>query len=177
MSMRAYQRLLARGEDFDGGTEAERFAQRHYECSKELTLWLKRVRATAAVDHRQSARLAESCTVSRGGRCKCHPIQEFGAPLRYLLVAEAHKTGLPHYHLLIHEYSESRPIRARHLKEQWRLGFSSVKLVAQDEGNRRGGYVTKYLAKSAIARVRASVGYGHSIAGNETILNRSSSFF
>jgi hypothetical protein len=176
MANRAFQRLRAQASDFDCLPEASRFAERHYECSKEITLFLKRVRATAAVDHRQSARLADACAASKGSRCKCHPINQFRVPLRYLLVAEAHKSGLPHYHMLISEFEESRPVRARHLKTNWRLGFSDVKLVAQDDGTRPAAYVAKYLAKSAIARVRASVGYGQHIADNETILNRSSMF-
>jgi hypothetical protein len=160
MANRAFVRLAAQGEDFDAGDDASRFVHRHKECAKELTLWLKRLRAAAAEDHRQSARTAELCEAKRGAKCSCHPISEFRVPLSYLLVAEAHKSGLPHYHLLVHEHDESKPVRARHLKETWRLGFSDVKLVAQGEESRRAAYAAKYLTKSALARVRASVGYG-----------------
>jgi hypothetical protein len=162
MANRARLRLAQRcAGDFDALPEPDQFRERHNECAKELTLWLKRVRATAEIDHRQSARTGDGCEATRGARCNCHPLADFNVPLRYLLVAEAHKSGLPHYHLLVHEALETRPVRARHLKSTWRLGFSDVKLVAQDEGNRHAGYAAKYLAKSALARVRASVGYGH----------------
>jgi hypothetical protein len=80
--------------------------------------------------------------------------------MRFLLVAEAHKTGLPHYHALIHEVDPERPVRSRILRQQWTLGFSQCKLVAQGDETKSASYVAKYLAKSAAARVRASQGYG-----------------
>jgi hypothetical protein len=162
MANKARLRLAALGEDFEALPSEQQFAERHTEISKELTLWLKRVRETASVDHRQSDRDAEGCDSTRGQWCNCHPIANYRVPLSYMLVAEAHKSGLPHYHLMIHEFSESRPVRARHLKSNWRLGFSDVKLVAQDEENRTASYCAKYLSKSAISRVRASLGYGQS---------------
>jgi hypothetical protein len=130
MLCRASQRLRARDEDFDQLDAERQFAERHIEISKELTLWLKRVRKAS------------------------------GAKLRYCLVAERHKTGLPHYHALVHECGAEQPVRAAVLRGQWKLGFSTVKLVAQDEQAGAASYVAKYLAKSASARVRASVGYG-----------------
>jgi hypothetical protein len=160
MANRARLRLSRNGEDFEALPANQQFQERHRECSAELTLWLKRVRQVAAIDHRQSQRLAEGCESTRGTDCRCHPLSDYNVPLTYLLVAEAHKSGLPHYHLLISEHRESRPVRARHLKSQWRLGFSDVKLVAQDEGKRHAAYCAKYLAKAALARVRASQGYG-----------------
>lgn len=81
---------------------------------------------------------------------------------RYLLVTEAHKSGLPHYHLLIHEYEGS--ISKRVLEDKWRLGFSHWRLVPP--GNEAAcGYVCKYLAKSALTRVRASERYGEAAMG------------
>lgn len=77
-----------------------------------------------------------------------------GARLRYLLVCEAHKSGVPHWHILLHE-SEGKASK-RSLEECWRLGFSQWRLA--DEGS--AFYVCKYLAKSAMARVRASQRYG-----------------
>lgn len=79
-----------------------------------------------------------------------------GAAFNYLLVVEAHKSGLPHVHLLIHEI---RDCTYRTLTEAWPLGFAHAKLV---EGPVAARYVTKYLVKSTLARVRASQGYGHS---------------
>lgn len=116
-----------RGDDFDALPESEQFALRNQEISKEITKWLKRVRKYS------------------------------GAPFKYLLVTEAHKSGLPHYHLLIHEQCAERPLRHAMLSDQWRLGFSKFKLV---DDPKAATYVTKYLSKSAIARVRASLRYG-----------------
>ena len=66
MGYRARARLSAGGTDFDRLSEEEQFQERHREIGRELTLWLKRVR------------------------------KESEAPLRFILVAEAHKSGLPH---------------------------------------------------------------------------------
>lgn len=81
--------------------------------------------------------------------------RERAGPFRYLLVVEAHKSGLPHMHLLVHEVDD--PVTYRDLTEHWRLGFSHAKLVQDTRGVR---YVCKYLSKSALARVRASARYG-----------------
>lgn len=79
--------------------------------------------------------------------------------LRTLLVAEPHKSGLPHFHMLLHESSPIHELRERHLRSQWRLGFSSFKLVDVEASY----YVAKYLSKTAETRVRASQRYGQSI--------------
>lgn len=79
-------------------------------------------------------------------------------PLRFLCIAEVHKSGLPHYHVLVHEADPRIPLRHKWLKEQWRVGFSDYKLVTD---NRAVGYVTKYISKSEfLVRVRASEDYG-----------------
>lgn len=79
-----------------------------------------------------------------------------GARLRYLLVTEAHKDGSPHWHCLIHEAGGT--VTKRVMEQAWRSGFSQFRLVDADK--RAALYVCKYLAKSALARVRASQGYG-----------------
>lgn len=122
---------------------AEQFAAEQEVVAKDVTKWLKRVR------------------------------KESGAPLRYILVAEAHKSGLPHYHILVHEVSPAHKVGERVLRLQWKLGHSKFKLV---EGSATAGYVAKYLAKSSEARVRASVRYGkiglgHSFAGTASVNN------
>ena len=71
-----------------------------------------------------------------------------------LQVVEAHKSGLPHVHLLVHDKGDTT---YRRLTDTWPLGFAHAKLV---EGTAASRYVAKYLAKSALARVRASQGYG-----------------
>lgn len=129
-----YRALLAardacsrRGVDYNSLPSPEQFVARHNQLSPELTKWLKRVR------------------------------KESGAKLRYILVAEAHKSGDPHYHILVHETGWSHPVRERTLRRQWLLGFSKWNLV---DDPRAARYVCKYLAKAAEARVRASVRYG-----------------
>lgn len=106
---------------------SEQFQAEHSVVCQDITRWLKRVR------------------------------KESGALLRYLLVAEPHKSGLPHYHILIHEVSPALQVGERTLRRQWKLGHSKFKLV---EGSAVAGYVSKYLTKDASARVRASVRYG-----------------
>ena len=101
------------------------------EFGREVTKWLKRVRKNT------------------------------GARLRYILVAEAHKSGLPHMHLLIHEVHGSSELKWRQLHDEWKCGFSQFKLI---EDSRAAWYVCKYLGKTALARVRASQFYGKSSA-------------
>lgn len=81
-----------------------------------------------------------------------------GRQFRYLLVAEAHKSGLPHMHALIHERAMSQPILKRELQREWKDGFTTFKLT--DREPKVAWYVCKYISKSSLARVRASVNYG-----------------
>lgn len=113
------------GYDFDALPEHEQFSMRANACGAECTKYLKRVR------------------------------YESGALLRYVWVAEAHASGAPHFHCLVHEYGTAVPKRV--LRGQWTLGFTKWKLV---EHQGAAGYVCKYLYKSSMARVRASVRYG-----------------
>lgn len=87
--------------------------------------------------------------------------------LRYILVQEKHKSGLPHYHLLMHECDPGQPIRYDVLRTQWKLGFAKFKLVGDDQ--RAAFYVCKYLAKANEGRVRASLGYGR--AGDHAVIS------
>src|SRR5574337_324618 len=80
-----------------------------------------------------------------------------GVKLRYLLVAESHKSGLPHYHALIHEVSALGSVKKAELEGTWPWGYTQFRLV---ETTRIAGYVTKYIAKSIDARIRASINYG-----------------
>lgn len=117
----------ARLPNFGQASASQQFGARHVACSVELTKWLKRVRKNS------------------------------GAKLTYLLVAERHKSGLPHYHALIHEKTPDRPVTYRQICSAWTLGFTNAKLV---DGTKPSHYVCKYLAKDASARVRASQSYG-----------------
>lgn len=123
----AHSRLLAGGTVFAKLSEAERFREVHTEHGRELTKWLKRVR------------------------------KESEATLRYILVAEAHKSGNAHYHCLIHETVGGGSVKERTLRTQWKLGHSKFNLVGD---KRAAGYVCKYLSKSVLCRVRASKNYG-----------------
>lgn len=113
--------------DFDTlGTE-EQFAARHKIISREITLFVKRIRENS------------------------------GAELRLMCVSEQHKSGLPHYHMLVHEANPAQSISKAQLEAAWKWGFSSWRLVKDAKA---AAYVTKYLQKSSMARVRASIDYG-----------------
>lgn len=151
MQVRAELRLGDRGISWMGLSQEKQFAERHYEISREITKYLKRVRKNSK------------------------------AVLRYLLVCEKHTgarstevregavtvEGLPHYHLLVHETDPSRPVRKRILEQAWPFGFADAKLA---EDVRSATYLTKYLSKSAEARVRASIGYGKSVGASSPFL-------
>lgn len=124
----ARREAQAQAEDLDAGTPGEIFAARVAAIGPEIGLFLKRIRKNSQ------------------------------AQIRYLCVAEEHKSGDPHFHMLIHEYGDT-PVLQSVLIAAWKLGFSHFKLVASTD-TRVVYYVTKYLAKSINARVRASLGYG-----------------
>lgn len=125
---RCRAREATQGIDFDTLPERERLALLHADCSAEVTKMLKRVRQLVPP----------------------------GA-LRHLMVLELHKSGVLHYHLLLHETFLGHPVRHKQLANQWPLGFSKWRLVKEE---REAAYVAKYLSKSLLARVRASEGYG-----------------
>lgn len=128
--MRATAKLAAQGVDFDALTEAEQFLARHRAIGPDLTKYVDRVR------------------------------KESGAKLRYLLVAEVHKSGLPHYHMLYHEAPLGGVVTHRTLSTQWKLGFERWRLANPQKTQDNPTYLCKYLSKSLLARVRASQGYG-----------------
>lgn len=120
----AERRCRRRSVNWNGLGDLEREAEVHNEISKELTRWLKRVRKNS------------------------------GAVLRLLCVSERHQSGLPHYHLLVHEVAGE--VTYRDLCNPWTDGFSHAKLA--DE--KAAWYVCKYVSKEARTRVRASLHYG-----------------
>lgn len=109
-------------------TDDERFKRVALTSLKEVTKYIKRVR------------------------------KQSGVPLRYICVTERHKSGLPHFHLLVHEV-ELRPVTHKILSSQWTLGFEKWRLVPFEDLN-SARYVTKYLTKDAKTRIRASQLYG-----------------
>ena len=127
MLCQARARLWSGGTDFDALSPAEQFAERMTEVGREVTRYLKRVR------------------------------KESGARVRYLLVAERHKSGQPHLHIMVHEADQERPVRYATLANQWKLGFVHFKLA---QNTKTAAYVCKYIAKALLARVRASLRYG-----------------
>jgi hypothetical protein len=89
---------------------------------------------------------------------KMRKLDDYAAKFRYLLVAEPHKDGFPHFHLLVHEAQVDRPIRKRRITGRWSHGFASAKLLWS--GAKAASYISKYIAKGMHARVRASRFYG-----------------
>lgn len=152
------------GVDFDKLEAPEKFRARCAVGGREVTKWIKRLRATE-----------DRPTVS----------------FRYLLVAEAHngpkttdeKRGRPHWHCLIHETDPAgllvtadewaRNDNGEHrtdrygnplvsdnalVRSAWKAGFSSFALCRTPLA---AGYVCKYLTKEdAHVRIRASQAYG-----------------
>lgn len=83
------------------------------------------------------------------------------ARLRYLCVVERHQSGDPHVHMLVHECAGTL-VRKAILDEEWELGFTRWKLA--DHRPNLAWYLCKYLAKTSVARVRASKWYGSGYA-------------
>jgi hypothetical protein len=84
-------------------------------------------------------------------------VRKAGARIRYCQVAEKHKSGLLHWHVIIHEPSPDHPALHAVLKKAWEWGFSDFKLA---DNSHEVTYICKYLTKSVLAKVRASTDYG-----------------
>lgn len=95
--------------------------------------------------------------IARQIRAWLDRVRKRSGPIRYLVVCERHKSGLPHYHCLIHEKGVA--VSHRNLTETWKLGFTKFKLVPASEPE-AVFYVTKYLSKDTTTRIRASFRYG-----------------
>lgn len=123
---------LAKASDFDALTPQQQFRYMAKVSGADLTRYLKRVRKISK------------------------------APIRYLAVAERHKSGLIHWHMLLHETDDDMPVRHALLKGQWagRHGYCDWKLIDETSAG-SALYVVKYLGKAMDARVRASVAYGN----------------
>lgn len=155
--MQALQRLRKEGRDFASLSDEEKFAERTRELGRDLTLWLKRLRQS----------LVDSA--KRDGRSR--PPK---SALRYIIITERVPAkrkdgtpnmlaGRPHFHALIHEMSPDHQITWRAMDDRWQW-FSSFKLVptkASKDAFKAVNYVTKYLTKEALTRVRVSFRYGH----------------
>lgn len=136
--IQAERRLRAGGERFEDVSLDAQFQLRNQQNQREITLWIKRVRKVS------------------------------GSMIRLLIIAEAHKSGLPHYHVLVHQCGDGPPVLWKHLAGQWKLGYTKFNIVP--EGDERAAfYLTKYLTKSALAKVRASVRYGNGLNHSVTV--------
>ena len=105
----------------------DNFLDRHRQISRYFTLYFKRLR--------------------KASRSK----------IRYMLVAEHHADGWPHYHVLVHE--RGKPVTKRELQGLWPYGFTHFKLIDRTD-KKVPGYICKYISKQALARIRASLKYG-----------------
>lgn len=130
---RARHRESVQGVAYDLLPDDEKFRRLHSQIKPEIVKFLKRLRAATGPES-----------------------------LRYLLVTEAHQSGVPHYHALIHECDPAKPVRKRQLDAQWKLGFGKWRLVSDIHP---AHYVCKYLAKDMRARLLASQDYGSSPYG------------
>lgn len=146
MLVEARAQAATKGVEWRTLSDEERFKRVANASGKEVTRYLKRVRKQSRV------------------------------PIRYICVTERHKSGLPHFHLLVHEV-ELKPVKHRILSDQWTYGFEKWKLLPHDDVN-GAGYVTKYLTKHDAGRIRASTAYGtpqatvgRVVASLRTILN------
>lgn len=125
---------------WQGLSSEERFQRIANTSLKEVTKYIKRVRKQAKV------------------------------PLRYILVTETHRSGLPHFHMLVHEV-EFKPVTHKILSSQWTLGFEKWRLVdfsIKPQASAR--YVTKYISKESQGRIRCSNLYGKSIGISGNVL-------
>lgn len=91
-----------------------------------------------------------------------------GVPLRVFTVTEKHKSGKPHFHMLVHE-TALYPVTHRILSSAWTVGFEKWRLVPFDSP-KDATYLCKYLTKSNETRIRASFQYGRQQDGVETPL-------
>lgn len=132
----ARQYMRSRGVSWEHDlSEDERFAAHARFALKEVTKYIKRFRKEAY-----------------GPKGK--------APFKWVCVTERHKSGLPHFHMLVHEV-EMRPIPHRILAGQWHSGFEQWRLVKLDENPKLvAGYLCAYLQKDFSTRIRCSEKYG-----------------
>jgi len=82
-------------------------------------------------------------------------LRKRGFEFRYLMVPELHRNGFPHFHGLVHD--NRGDLTWDDLTAAWSPGFSVFKLVRDANALR---YVTKYLSKEKLGRIRASEKYG-----------------
>lgn len=129
-----------RGVDWSTLSEDERFAIRARFALKLVTKYVKRFRKRA-----------------------------FGAlgksPMSWICITERHKSGMPHFHMLVHEL-QLRPITHSIISSSWGHGFERWRLVDLEEKPQEvAWYLCKYLTKDFSTRIRCSEKYGAERAG------------
>lgn len=82
-------------------------------------------------------------------------LRKRGFQFRHLCVPELHRDGFPHFHGLVHDQRGDLHLEA--LRACWNAGWE-VTVPVRDANALR--YVTKYLCKDNIGRIRASQQYG-----------------
>lgn len=119
------------GVGYDELDDERKFSLLDAEVFREVTKMVKRIRA------------------AHGGR------------IRFMCVTERHKSGEPHFHMLVHQVGETPPLTHKQLEGHWPYGFTKWKLAKIEAA----AYCAKYVSKAQGARVRASLGYGEQSDG------------
>ena len=127
------------------------FAARLKELGPEVTRFLKRLRKNSKSSFRY-------LLIWEDHKCECEECE----PLPKSLPGHY---GFPHAHLLLHE-KQGQTVPWSDIDRSWNAGFHKSKLVqAADpkEIHKKAAYICKYLSKSMLSRVRASLGYGSTV--------------
>lgn len=124
----ARRRLLSGGTIWEQLRPKDRYGELCRQVGSEVTLYLKRLR------------------------------KQSGARLKYMACFEPHRSGIPHLHMLVHEYDDTG-LRKSQLDAQWNHGFTHWRLVPSEDAGKAAAYVAKYITKEG-GRVRSSLGYG-----------------
>lgn len=133
-----------------------------YECQQIKTwFWtgtygrgyrkVRGLKRTASGQHADAAELVKRGNPDLTNWLKL--VRKHEGPIRYMAAPELQKDGTLHWHVLVHANLTRRQICAH-----WAFGYQKAKLVTDPV--KGAGYVTKYVAKQRLGRVRASRGYG-----------------
>lgn len=82
-------------------------------------------------------------------------LRKAGFKFRYIFVAELHRDGFPHWHGVL--FDQVGNLHWESIDKAWSSGFLVAKVVRDANAIR---YVTKYIAKAPVGRVRASLNFG-----------------
>ncbi len=134
LGVQTRQRLEAQGEDIDKMDARRRLEEMMVEYRDVMRRYVNRLRKGL---------------VQRGW-----PQVQF----RYLWVPEPHKSGLIHFHMLLHEVADDMRIPKRRIEDMWGLGHAGAKEVHSEA---EAKYACKYLGKHHFeGRLAVSKHYG-----------------